>query len=127
MNLITNIKQTTANCINSLYGITISSEQVLVNATKPEFEGDYTIVLFAFVKQLGKSPDALGNELGNAIKAAIPNLVTDFNIVKGFLNISISNDYWIEFIKGLNTDNLVPKIANPKKIMVEYSLSLIHI
>ena len=58
MNLITNIKQTTANCINSLYGITITPEQVLVNATKPEFEGDYTIVLFAFVKQLGKSPDA---------------------------------------------------------------------
>jgi arginyl-tRNA synthetase len=121
MNLITNIKQTTANCINSLYGITITPEQVLVNATKPEFEGDYTIVLFAFVKQLSKSPDALGNELGNAIKAAIPNLVTDFNIVKGFLNISISNDYWIEFIKGLNTNNLVPTIANPKKIMVEYS------
>ncbi len=121
MNLITNIKQTTANCINSLYGITITPEQVLVNATKPEFEGDYTIVLFAFVKQLGKSPDALGNELGNAIKAAIPHLVTDFNIVKGFLNISISNDYWIEFIKALNADNLVPTISNPKKIMVEYS------
>ena len=121
MNLITNIKQTTANCINSLYGITITPEQVLVNATKPEFEGDYTIVLFAFVKQLGKSPDALGNELGNAIKAAIPHLVTDFNIVKGFLNISISNDHWIEFIKTLNADNLVPTISNPKKIMVEYS------
>ncbi|MFN5985304.1 MAG: hypothetical protein ACK42B_00320, partial [Chitinophagaceae bacterium] len=114
MNLITNIKQTTANCINSLYGITITPEQVLVNATKTEFEGDYTIVLFAFVKQLGKSPDALGNELGNAIKAAIPHLVTDFNIVKGFLNISISNDYWIEFIKALNADNLVPTISNPK-------------
>ena len=121
MNLITNIKQTTANCINSLYGITITPEQVLVNATKPEFEGDYTIVLFAFIKQLGKSPDALGNELGNAIKAAIPHLVTDFNIVKGFLNISISNDYWIEFIKALNADNLVPTISDPKKIMVEYS------
>jgi len=121
MNLITNIKQATANCINSLFGITITPEQVLVNATKPEFEGDYTIVLFAFVKQLGKSPDALGNELGNAIKAAIPHLVTDFNIVKGFLNISISNDYWIEFIKALNADNLVPTISDPKKIMVEYS------
>lgn len=121
MYLITNIKQATANCINSLYGITITPEQVLVNATKPEFEGDYTIVLFAFVKQLGKSPDALGNELGNTIKAAIPHLVTDFNIVKGFLNISISNDYWIEFIKALNADNLVPTISNPKKIMVEYS------
>ena len=121
MNLITNIKQTTANCINSLYGITISSEQVLVNATKPEFEGDYTIVLFAFVKQLGKSPDALGNELGNAIKAAIPHLVTDFNIVKGFLNISISNDYWIEFTKSLDPNNLLPSNPQPKKIMVEYS------
>ena len=121
MNLITNIKQTTANCINSLYSITITPEQVLVNATKPEFEGDYTIVLFAFVKQLGKSPDVLGNELGNAIKTSIPDLVTDFNIVKGFLNISISNNYWIEFIKGLNTENLVPTISNPKKIMVEYS------
>ena len=121
MNLITNIKQTTANCINSLYGITISSEQVLVNATKPEFEGDYTIVLFAFVKQLGKSPDALGNELGNAIKAAIPHLVTDFNIVKGFLNISISNDYWIEFTKSLDPNNLLPSNPHPKKIMVEYS------
>jgi arginyl-tRNA synthetase len=121
MNLITNIKQTTANCINSLYGITISSEQVLVNATKPEFEGDYTIVLFAFVKQLGKSPDVLGNELGKAIKEAMPQIITDFNIVKGFLNLSISNDYWIGYIKELNTDNLLPKTTSPKKIMVEYS------
>ena len=121
MNLITNIKQTTANCINSLYAIAITPEQVLVNATKPEFEGDYTIVLFAFVKQLGKSPDVLGNELGNAIKEAIPHLVTDFNIVKGFLNLSISNDYWISYVKALNTDNLLPKHTTPKKIMVEYS------
>ena len=121
MNLITNIKQTTSNCIYSLYGITITPEQVLVNATKPEFEGDYTIVLFAFVKQLGKSPDVLGNELGNAIKEAIPYLVTDFNIVKGFLNLSISNDYWISYIKSLSTDNLLPKHTSPKKIMVEYS------
>ena len=121
MNLITNIKQTTANCINTLYGVSITPEQVLVNATKPEFEGDYTIVLFAFVKQLGKSPDALGQELGSAIKAALPETVTDFNIVKGFLNLSISNSYWLGFVKSLNADNLLPTIANPKKIMVEYS------
>ena len=64
MNLITNLKQSTANCLQQLYNVTIQPEQVLVNATKPEFEGDYTIVLFAFVKQLGKSPEVLGNELG---------------------------------------------------------------
>ena len=115
MNLITNIKQTTANCINTLYSVSIAPEQVLVNATKPEFEGDYTIVLFAFVKQLGKSPDVLGNELGKAIKEAMPETVTDFNIVKGFLNLSISNAYWLRFVKELNADNLLPKIASPKK------------
>jgi arginyl-tRNA synthetase len=121
MSLITNLKQSTANCIHSLYGINIAPEQVLVNATKPEFEGDYTIVLFAFVKQLGKSPEVLGNELGNAMLAAMPGTITNFNIVKGFLNFTISNQFWFDYIKHLSPENLLPKIENPRKIMVEYS------
>ena len=82
MNLITNLKKSTAQCIHTLYGVQIPVEQVLVNATKPEIEGDYTIVLFAFVKQLGKSPEVLGKELGNAMMADMPNILTQFNIVK---------------------------------------------
>ncbi len=121
MNLISNLKQSTSNCIQSLYGINITPEQVLVNATKPEFEGDYTIVLFAFVKQLGKSPEVLGNELGNAMLAAMPGTITNFNIVKGFLNFTISNQYWFDYIKHLSPENLLPKIESPRKIMVEYS------
>ena len=121
MNLIFNLKQSTANCINNLYSIQLQPEQVLVNATKPEFEGDYTIVLFAFVKQLGKSPDVLGNELGEAMLAAMPGVITKFNIVKGFLNFTISNAYWFDFIKASTPDNLLPAAKNPRKIMVEYS------
>ncbi|MEY3874488.1 MAG: hypothetical protein RL363_1209 [Bacteroidota bacterium] len=121
MNLIFNLKQSTANCINNLYSIQLQPEQVLVNATKPEFEGDYTIVLFAFVKQLGKSPDILGNELGEAMLAAMPGIITKFNIVKGFLNFTISNAYWFDFIKASTPDNLLPSITHPRKIMVEYS------
>ena len=121
MNLIFNLKQSTANCINNLYSIQLQPEQVLVNATKPEFEGDYTIVLFAFVKQLGKSPDVLGNELGEAMLAAMPGVITKFNIVKGFLNFTISNAYWFDFIKASTPDNLLPSITHPRKIMVEYS------
>jgi len=121
MNLIFNLKQSTANCINNLYSIQLQTEQVLVNATKPEFEGDYTIVLFAFVKQLGKSPDVLGNELGEAMLAAMPGIITKFNIVKGFLNFTISNEYWFDFIKASTPDNLLPSITHPRKIMVEYS------
>ena len=121
MNLIPNLKQHTSHCIHQLYGVHIQPEQVLVNATKTEFEGDYTIVLFAFVKQLGKSPEILGNELGAAMLTAMPGVLTDFNIVKGFLNFSISNEFWFETIKSATPDNLLPKNNAPRKIMVEYS------
>ena len=121
MNLITNLKQSTSKCIDTLYGVNIPADQVLVNATKPEIEGDYTIVLFAFVKQLGKSPDALGNELGAAMMADMPGVLTQFNIVKGFLNFTISNDYWFDFINATDPNQLVPAAENKQKIMVEYS------
>jgi arginyl-tRNA synthetase len=121
MNLITNLKTTAAKCLHQLYGVTINPEQVLVNATKPEIEGDYTIVLFAFVKQLGKSPEVLGNDLGAAMLNAMPKELTQYNIVKGFLNFSISNAYWLDYLSTANEENLIPIQNNPKKIMVEYS------
>jgi arginyl-tRNA synthetase len=121
MNLITLLKQTTSTSLDSLYQVKIQPDQVLVNATKPEFEGDYTIVLFAFVKQLGKNPEIVGNELGNAMQKALPSIITKFNIVKGFLNFTISNDYWLEFIKNLSPNELMPAVEYKRKIMVEYS------
>ena len=121
MNLITNLKQSTANCIHQLYGVQIQPEQVLVNATKPEFEGDYTIVLFAFVKQLGKSPEVLGNELGAVMLNEMQGVLTQFNIVKGFLNFSICNQFWFDSIKNADANNLLPTNTKPRKIMVEYS------
>ena len=121
MNLITNLKKSTAQCIYTLYGVQIPVEQVLVNATKPEIEGDYTIVLFAFVKQLGKSPDVLGNELGNAMMVDMPNVLTQFNIVKGFLNFTISNTYWFDYLNNSDPLHLIPSNEHPRKMMVEYS------
>ena len=121
MQLIQNLKQATADAIHSIYQVQIKSEQVLVNATKPEIEGDYTIVLFAFVKQLGKSPDELGNALGEAIMASMPGTITAFNIVKGFLNFTISDQFWLDYLQATDTSKLVTPTENPKKIMVEYS------
>jgi arginyl-tRNA synthetase len=121
MNLITILKQTTATHLLKLYQVHITPDQVLVNATKPEFEGDYTIVLFAFVKQLGKNPELVGNELGNAMQKDLPDIITNFNIVKGFLNFTISNHYWLTYIKNADANNLVPPTAKKQKIMVEYS------
>ncbi len=121
MQLIQHLKLATANAIQSIYQVQIKTEQVLVNATKPEIEGDYTIVLFAFVKQLGKSPDELGNALGEAIMASMPGTITAFNIVKGFLNFTISDQFWLDYLQATDTNQLVTPTADPKKIMVEYS------
>jgi arginyl-tRNA synthetase len=84
MQLIQHLRQATTEAIEATYQVQIKTEQVLVNVTKPEIEGDYTVVLFAFVKQLGKSPDELGNALGKAVMASMPGTITAYNIVKDF-------------------------------------------
>jgi arginyl-tRNA synthetase len=122
MSVTAQIKQVTAEAIHALYGIQLPANEVLVNATKPEFEGDYTVVLFAFVKQLKKSPDALGQELGTHIVAANPGLFTAFNIIKGFLNLTIADSWWLNFIHAAANHadfGLAP--ANGRRVMVEYS------
>lgn len=104
MSVVQQVKQAAVKAITSLYQIELREESILVNATKPEFEGDYTIVLFAFVKQIKKSPEQLGNELGEYLVQQNPSLFTSFNVIKGFLNLSISNEYWINFL-STNYDN----------------------
>lgn len=122
MSVVVKIKEAAVRSIDDLYGVSLNAEQIQVNATKPEFEGDYTVVLFAFVKRLKKSPDALGQELGEHIVAQNPTLFSGFNVIKGFLNLVISNQFWLDFIDG-QKNNLQYGIqpSNGKKVMVEYS------
>lgn len=122
MSVVTRIKEVTAAAIHQLYQAELAAGDVLVNATKPEFEGDYTVVLFAFVKQLKKSPDALGQELGQQIVSTNPDLFTAYNVIKGFLNLTVADAYWLQFInqQSSNTDFGYAK-PNGEKVMVEYS------
>jgi arginyl-tRNA synthetase len=122
MSVVTQIKEATVKAISHLYGINLQSREILVNATKPEFEGDYTVVLFAFVKQLKKSPDALGQELGDTILALNPDLFTSYNVIKGFLNLSIADSYWLQFVNSEYADPLFGYATpNGQRVMVEYS------
>lgn len=122
MSVVNSIKQAAASSINELYGASLQSEQVLVNLTKPEFEGDYTVVLFAFVKELKKSPEQLGQELGTEMVAKYPALFTSFNWVKGFLNLTIDETYWKSFLVNQFNDSLFGHSApTGNKVMVEYS------
>ncbi len=122
MSVVTRIKEVTAAAIHQLYQVELAPQEVLVNATKPEFEGDYTVVMFAFVKQLKKSPDALGQELGQYIVDTHPQLFTAYNIIKGFLNITVADSYWLQFVNeqyGNVSFGHAPQ--NGQKVMVEYS------
>ncbi|MBY0479889.1 MAG: arginine--tRNA ligase, partial [Chitinophagaceae bacterium] len=117
MSVVVKIKEAAVRSIESLYAVSLNPEQVLVNATKPEFEGHYTVVLFAFVKQLKKSPDALGQELGTHLLAKNPTLFSGFNVIKGFLNLVITNSFWLEFIDAQKQNQQFGiQPANGKKV-----------
>ena len=122
MSIVAQIKSATSKAILSLYNIVVDDKNILVNVTKPEFEGDYTVVLFAFVKQLKKSPDDIGNELGGYLIKHNPDLFSKYNIIKGFLNFTVPELYWMDFLSSKfdqSNFGIYPQIS--KKVVVEYS------
>jgi arginyl-tRNA synthetase len=122
MRVADQIKQATAAAIRQLYQTDWQAADILVNETKPEFEGDYTVVLFAMVKQLKKSPDALGQELGSYLVAENPTLFTGFTLIKGFLNLTIADGFWLHFLAEAYPNAGYGQTApRGEKVMVEYS------
>lgn len=122
MSVVAQIKQVTALAIRELYKEELTEKDIQVNATKTEFEGDYTVVLFGFIKRLKKSPEALGNELGAYLVQQHNSLFSAYNVIKGFLNLMVDDAYWSGFLKD-NFDNPAfgKQKANNQKVMVEYS------
>ncbi|MFW2476406.1 MAG: arginine--tRNA ligase [Sediminibacterium sp.] len=122
MSVVEQIKLAASATIKALYEVDMQPNEVLVNATKPEFEGDYTVVLFALVKQLKKSPDVLGEEMGKALTTANPHLFSGYNIIKGFLNLSVTDNYWYSFLEqSYSKESYGYAAATGEKVMVEYS------
>ncbi|MDP4284007.1 MAG: arginine--tRNA ligase [Bacteroidota bacterium] len=108
--------------LTDLYSQQFSEKDFQINETKPEFEGDYTVVLFALVKTLKKSPEILGNELGTHLLKSYPDFFFGYNVIKGFLNLEITENQLTLFLqKNYNKDSFGKKPSNHKKVMVEYS------
>lgn len=105
-----------------LYDLTI--EKVEYQATRKEFPGDITVVVFPFVKLAKGNPVEIGNALGHYLKSNFPDLVADFNVVAGFLNLVIADTYysaWFQTIKDQPDYGFAEPKAGDKAIMVEYS------
>jgi arginyl-tRNA synthetase len=122
MNIVSVIQQAVIKSLQSIYSQDFTEKDFQINQTKPEFEGDYTVVLFSLVKSLKTSPDAIGNELGNHLVSQENSLFAAFNIIKGFLNLTVKDEFWITLLdKNYNDICFGKHPMNGQKVMVEYS------
>jgi len=108
--------------LTHLYGQHFSEKDFQINETKPEFEGEYSVVLFALVKKLQLAPGVVAENLGEDLLKNNPGLFSGYNIIKAFLNLSISEQALVNFLAKNHADICYgKKPLNHKKVMVEYS------
>ncbi len=122
MSIVDELRPKVSMALKELYGQDFPESELTISSTKPEFEGDYTVVLFSFVKTLKNSPEAIGKALGEKLMQSDPELIKAYNVIKGFLNLTLDDTYWINFLEN-NYDNTQHGLSAPngKKLMVEYS------
>ena len=101
-----------------LYGV---GDNIQIQKTRKEFEGDYTVVVFPLLRASKKSPEATATELGEKIAASTPE-ISAFNVIKGFLNLSVDASFWAErFAEIVDTENYGMAPSSGRTIMIEYS------
>ena len=107
--------------LKELYSL--NTTNITFQKTRKEFEGDFTLVTFPYTKDTKKSPEQLGQEIGEVLVKDNPS-ISAFNVVKGFLNISLSPDFWMNYFNSIKGDTgfgLKKENSSGKTVMVEYS------
>ena len=110
--------------LKALYGQEVPAAQVQLQKTKKEFEGHLTLVVFPFLRMSKKGPEQTAQEIGEYLKTNVPDLVASFNVIKGFLNLTIASSAWIELLNGIQSDEhygLTPATEQSPLVMIEYS------
>jgi len=122
MSIVNSLQKTTIESLSALYNQSFTGKDFQINQTKPEFEGDYTVVMFSLVKSLKLSPDAIGKNLGDHLVKNYPQYFSAYNIIKGFLNLTVADAYWQELLNRHHNDICYgKKEMNGEKVMVEYA------
>lgn len=122
MSIHEKLHQAIIQAVQSLFNAETTPSMIQLQKTRKEFEGDITIVVFPFVKASKMGPEQTGEALGKAISNILPE-VTQFNVVKGFLNLSISNEYWLNFFDQANQNETFgfDKPDSKDRVLVEYA------
>ena len=110
------------SAVKALYTIEVEDSQIQWQKTRPEFEGNITLVVFPFVKLARKAPAQIATEIGEWLTANGEGLVAKFNAVQGFLNLVIDDAFWIRQLQAIDTDaNYGQQPDRQQLMMVEYS------
>lgn len=114
--------QTIKLTIAKIYDQTIDIDKIVLTETKKEFSGDYTLVVFPFTKVLRQKPEEIGEKVGAYILEHHPDVVSSYNVIKGFLNFTMPDDFWVSTLNTIRTrENLGISSVQSDKVVVEYS------
>ena len=106
--------------LKELYGADVPAQQIQLQNTHAEFQGHVTVVTFPFLRMSKTGPEQTGQAIGEYLLKAVPDVVTDFNVIKGFLNLVISGKCWIDELKSV-TCSQEPENADKPLVMIEFS------
>ncbi|MDM8336387.1 arginine--tRNA ligase [Mediterranea massiliensis] len=123
MNIEQKLVLSVVNGLKALYGQDVPAEQIQLQKTKKEFEGHLTLVVFPFLRMSRKKPEQTAQEIGEYLVANEPS-VAGFNVIKGFLNLTVASSAWIELLNGIHADErygLVAATPESPLVMIEYS------
>lgn len=114
------LKQATVEIFKEQFGADITADTVTINITKKEHTGDYTIVVFPLIKFSKQSPEQTADVLGNGLKAKT-SFIESFNVIKGFLNLSLTDAYWLNQLQSIAANENFGKLAAQSgKVVLEY-------
>lgn len=117
------LKEAVINAVEKLYGQKPDQKSIQIQRTRKDFDGDFTLVVFPLLRVSKKPPEQTANELGDYLKDNIAQ-ICDYNVIKGFLNLSIDKSFWISYLNTIAQDDnfgFVKNKENPKTILIEYS------
>lgn len=116
------ISKASAEAFNSIYLASLKPEDIILQKTRKEFDGDYTLNVFPFLKISREKPEETANNIGNYIVSNIPE-IESFNVIKGFLNLSIVKEFWTSFLaENLKDEYFGHQDIRPgQPVVIEYS------
>ncbi len=122
MSLESLLTQHIKTAVKELYSIEATDAQIQLQKTRPEFEGNITLVVFPFVKAARKAPAQVANEIGEQLLASADSPVAKYNAVQGFLNLVINDAFWIKQLEAIDAEENYGKQPDRNQLMmVEYS------